>query len=73
NIDTVLEQVFGVTLSDSEIISTIFQEIQKKFNSKRTKKQLEAVNELKKLPQSSEKFRVFKNNYEKIKELDNGL
>lgn len=72
NIDTVLEQVFGVTLSDSEIISTIFQEIQKKFNSKRPKKQLEAVNELKKLPQSSEKFRVFKNNYEKIKELDNG-
>lgn len=73
NIDTVLEQVFGVTLRDSEIISTTFQEIQKKFNSKRTKKQLEAVNELKKLPQSSEKFRVFKNNYEKIKELDNGL
>ena len=73
NIDTVLEQVFGVALSDSEIISAVFQEIQKKFNSKRTKKQLEAVNELKKLPQSSEKFRVFKNNYEKIKELEDGL
>ena len=73
DIDTVLEQVFGVTLSDSEIISTIFQDIQKKFNSKSRDKHHEAVNELKKLPQSSEKFRVFKNNYEKIKELEDGL
>ncbi|WP_269795989.1 AAA family ATPase [Streptococcus sp. SM3] len=73
DIDTVLEQVFGVTLRDSEIISTIFQDIQKKFNSKSRDKHHEAVNELKKLPQSSEKFRVFKKYYEKIKELDNGL
>lgn len=73
NIDTVLEQVFGVTLRDSEIISTIFQDIEKNFNSTITKKQLDAVEELKNLPQSSEKFRVFKKYYEKIKELDNGL
>lgn len=73
NVDTVLEQVFEVTIRDSEIISNFYRNIENKIESDNREKQLEGIQQLKALSQSSEKFRVFKKYYDKIKELENDL